>query len=354
MASNAIYHHLIPQTYMRPWCFSGNTIWTFDKETNEWKERNIEKICGVNYFHSIRANSMYVTDEALSEIWGFLDPYQITFDGKPLDTHEKRHRAFQSFDSWEILNPDGTRTKRSQRNNIKNQIQSARYNSIEEQWSVQFENGWARTIEEISQAVIDIQNGKPLMFTSFAAATLMKYLVMFDWRGFSGNEELKAAFEWLDTILPFSEADIPQQERVLPECDNVLADMKHNFLVEQFDKFQAGKGVMYTQQKAWEENCTFMFLLAPDGHSFISSDNPCFTFVDKNGCKEPFFVALPKLALILIRKNPDVPNVYYIRELTETEIAEYNSQIFNHANTLVLNSSQFDTTHYSTATLATN
>ena len=339
---------------MKPWCFSGNTIWTFNKETNEWKDRNIEKICGINYFHSIRANSMYVTTEALSEIWGFIDSYHVSLDGTTLDTHEKRHRAFQSFDNWEILNPDGTPTKKSKRNDIKNQIQNARYNSIEEQWSVQFENGWARIISEINQAVIDIQNGKPIMLTSHAASQLMKYLVMFDWRGFSGNSELQSALEWIDSILPFSEVDIPKEERVLPSCDNILEDFKHNILIKQFDKFQAGQGVMYTQQKAWEEHCTFMFLLPPHGYSFISSDNPCFTFVDKNGCKEPFFVALPQLALILTRKNPDAPNAYFIRKLTEIEIAEYNLQIFNHASTLVLNSSQFDTTRYLSATITSD
>ena len=118
---------------MKPWCFRGNTIWVFNKNTGEWHARNIEKICGVNYFHSIRANSLYVTPEALSEIWGFLNAYQITLDGEPLTTHEQRHRAFQSFDNWEILNPDGTFVKKSKRNDIKNQIQNARYNNIEEQ-----------------------------------------------------------------------------------------------------------------------------------------------------------------------------------------------------------------------------
>ena len=206
-------------------------------------------------------------------------------------------------------------------------------------------------IKEISQALLEIQNGEPIMLTSHAASELMKYLVMFDWRSFSGNKELNAAFEWIDIILPFSETDIPRDERVLPTCDNVLDDMKHNFLVKQFDKFQAGEGVMYAQQKAWEEHCTFMFLLAPQGYNFISSDNPCFTFVDSNKCTEPFFVALPQLALVLTRKDPDAPGSYIIRELTEIELAEYNLQIFNHASTLVLNSSQFDTTHYLSASL---
>lgn len=347
MASDAIQHHLIPQTYMEPWCFSGNTIWTFNKDTGEWKDRNIEKICRIKFFHSIRANSTYVTAEALREIWAHLDNYQIFLDGEPLDTYEKRHLAYHSFDNWEILNPDGSRVKKSKRNYIKTQLQDARDNSIEEQWNIQFENGWLDIITVIRQALGDIQEGKPIMLTSRAASELMKYIVMFDWRGFSGNKELNEAFAWLDSLLPFSEADIPQAERVLPMCDNALIDARHNFLLKQFDEFQTGRGVMYRQQKVWEERYTFIFLIPPQGHSFISSDNPCFRYMDSNGYTEPFFVALPQLAIILARKDPNAPNAYAIRELTESELAECNSQIYFHANTLVLNNAPFDTSIYS-------
>ena len=346
MASEAIYHHLIPQTYMKPWCFSGQTLWAYNKAKNEWKERNIENICGINYFHSIRANSLYVTSVALAEIWGFLDAYHISLDGVPLDTHEKLHTAYPSFDNWEILYPSGSRVNKAQRNVIKETIKQAKYNEIEEQWSIQFENGWANLIAEISQAIADIRGKKPVMLTSRASSELMKYLVMFDWRSFSGNKQFNDAFQWIDSIFPFSSSVVPKQERVLATYDNALENMKHELLVKEFDDFQSGRGVMFTQLKAWEKHCTIMFLLPPKGSNFITSDNPCFTFVDKNGCKEPFFVALPQLAIVLIQKDPHVPNSYFIRELTESELVEYNTQVFNFADNLVLNNTQFDVRQY--------
>lgn len=348
MASDAIYHHLIPQTYMKPWCFSGKTVWTYNKLSSTWEDRNIENICGINYYHSIRANSLYTTKEALTEIWGFLDSYHISLDGVPLDTPEKLHCAYQEFDNWEILYPKGAKVNKAHRNTIKSQIQQAKYNAIEEQWSTQFENGWSKIIAEINQALIDIHAKKPVALTTHAASELMRYLVMFDWRGFSGNKQFNDAFQWLDGILPFSSTTIPEEERGLSMCDNVLEELKHNLLVKQFDLFQDKQGILYTHQKAWEDHCTFMFLLAPQGCQFITSDNPCFTFTDKGGCVEPFFVALPQLALIVVKKNPEAPYSYTVRELTESEVAEYNTQIFNHAETLVLNNAQFDITQYIT------
>ena len=42
----------------------------------------------------------------------------------------------------------------------------------------------------------------------------------------------------------------------------------------------------------------------------ITSDNPCFTFTNKEGFKEPIFVALPGLIISLVKKDSAAPNSY--------------------------------------------
>lgn len=342
MASDAIYHHLIPQTYMKPWCFSEKTVWVYDKSSQEWQERNIEKICGIKYYHSIRAGSIYTTPKALNEIWGFLMPYHISLNGTPLDTLEKLNEKYLSFDSWEICYPKGARVNRADRNRIKSTIEQAKFNDIEEQWSIQFESGWADLIADINQALIDIRGKKPIALTEKAALALMRYFVMFNWRGFGGNEQFNEVLRAIDGIIELSSVSIPETERQLSSCGTALDEMRHNLLIKQFDEFQVGKGLLFKYQEFLQKNCTFVFHLAPKGCNFITSDNPCFSFTRADGLIEPFLVALPQLAFSLVKKDPNSPYSYTIRELSEGELHEYNAQIFNHAVNLTLNNCQID------------
>ncbi len=342
MASDAIYHHLIPQTYMKPWCFGEKTIWVYDKSLQEWQERNIEKICGIKYYHSIRAGSIYTTPKALNEIWGFLTPYHISLDGVPLDTLEKLNEKYSSFDSWEIYYPKGAKVNKADRNKIKSAIEQAKFNDIEEQWSVQFENGWADLIADINQALIDIHGKKPIALTEEAASILMRYFVMFNWRSFSGNEQFNETLQAVDSIIQLSSISIPETERQLSLCGTALDEMRHNLLIKQFDDYQSGKGLLFEHQKFLQKNCTFVFHLAPQGHSFITSDNPCFSFTRADGLIEPFLVALPQLAFSLVKKDPNSPYNYTICELSESELHKYNAQIFSHSVNLILNNRQID------------
>lgn len=342
MSSNAIYHHLIPQTYMKPWCFNSKTIWSYNKIENEWKARNIEKICGVNYYHSIRATSLYVTPDALDNIFGFLRPYHISLNNIPLDTPEKMHKQYHCFDNWLIKYPNGITISEKQKNVIKTKIDQSKFNEIEEQWSIQFENGWEKLIKEIEQVLIRIQNGEAIHLTTHAFSELVKYFVMFEWRGFSGSSDFSDAFDYIDSLFPFSSAEIPEEERTISCCQNVLEEMKHNLLIKEFNLFQAKRGIMQIYQETLEKNCTITFLLAPSNCNFITSDSPCFKFKNKDGAIEPFFVTLPNLAIVLAKKDPEMPRSYYIHKLSEAEVDEYNKEIFNNTVKLVLNNNTFD------------
>lgn len=74
-------HHKVPQTYMRAWCFSGESVHTYDKETKKLLNRNISTILAENYFHSIKAGSLYTTPKALNKIFESLDQYTVKLNG---------------------------------------------------------------------------------------------------------------------------------------------------------------------------------------------------------------------------------------------------------------------------------
>lgn len=340
------YHHLIPQTYMKPWCFTGESIWAYDKTSYTCEVRNIENICGINYFHSIRAGSLYTNDRYLSAIWGSLSNYHISLNGELLDSAEKMNRNYLDFDRWEILYPNNVKVSKRNRNCIKAKIEQIKINDIEKEWSIQFENGWEQMARNLYQVLVDIRENKPICLTTETAAMLMHYIVMFDWRGYCSNDQFNEVLRFVDNIFPFSELEIPEEDRTHPLDRTALDEMRHNLLVKIFDEFLNDKGVMYKQQQIYEEKLSFVFLLAAKGQHFITSDNPCFTFMNRDHYKEPFFVILPQLAVSLVLKDPNEPYCYKIYELTDNDMDEYNSQIFSYAERLVLSSEKISPSAY--------
>lgn len=324
----AVYHHHIPQTYMKPWCFSNNSIWTFTKATKTSKERNIENICGVNHFHSIKAGSIYTNDEALGKIFGFLENYKVLLDGKCLATLEERNEHYIDFDKWEIFYPNGETVRKRAKNSIHQKLSQFADIHIEEKWNTQFESDWGKISQELSEVLTQIYAGKDIALTVDMAEIIMKYFVMFEWRGRFGNPALGNLWDFVFTDV-FENGDeiIPQNERTYNYDETISEEMKHAFLLREFDGFFVGQGSMYKAFQIYCEQLTFLFLFSQDKR-FITSDNPCFTFVNNEGYKEPTFVVLPNLIISLAKKDPKAPTLYKIANLTDNEVEEYNAAIF--------------------------
>lgn len=342
MSKKAVYHHLIPKTYMKPWCFRGKTIFVYDKFNGNWNERNIEKICGINYYHSIRASSLYITQDALKKIFGFLNSYNISYNGVILTSLEDMHHNYQYFDEWEIRYSNGVLVSKKEKNVLRTKIQQAKFNDIEEQWSSLFENKWEKLIREVETTILGAKNGLPAKLTKQVFSELIKYYVMFEWRGFGGNLEYFNTFSQFEEIFPFLNVEIPKEERELFFYTNISEEIKHNILVKYFDLFQNGKGIIQKYKQVIEDNCTAVFLIAPQGSNFLSSDNPCFRFKNLNNETIAFFVALPQMAIIFPKKNIESPNDYYIKKLSLDDMKFYNKQIFDNAKSLILNNCQID------------
>lgn len=341
MSDEAVYHHLIPQTYMKPWCLSGKTVFAYNKQRGSWDEHNIENICGINYYHSIRADSSYVTSDALEKIFGFLSLYKISYKGTMLDTLDAMHHNYQHYDEWEIRYPKGALVSQKRKNAFKTQIQQAKFNDIEERWSKEFENGWGALIREI-ESVVCSKNGFPFKLTMHTFSELLRFYVMFEWRGFNGNLEYANAFNQIDEIFPFLSVEIPEEERPLSFYTNVLEEMKHNLLIKYFYSFQDGKGMIQKYKRVLENNCTAEFLMAPQGSNFLSSDSPCFKFKNDKDETIPFFVALPQLAIIFPKRDSKAPITCYVKELSLAEMKYYNKLIFTNSKNLVLNNCKID------------
>lgn len=347
MASDAVYHHLIPRAYMRSWCFKKDSIYIFDKNDKKEKgpvNRNIEHICGRNYYHSIKAGSLYSNSDALEYIFGFLKDYNIELNGKPIDSLSDKNMNFFDYDNWIIKYPNNVIVSRKKRNEIKHQIKQNKYNEIEEQWSYQFENDWGNVIKSLSEKIIQIKSGEEVFLTDVDEDILMKYIVMFDWRGFLSNEQFNASYNLVfDSIKDFFEGiEIPYTEQIYPGDITPYDEFRHALLLKYYDEFLNNKGIIYNNFKTYKEKLTMLFCISNEEDKFITSSNPSFTFINEIGLREQFFVALPNLLILLCKNNESEPNSYKIAKLSKEEVQRYNKTIFQNNDFIILPSNSME------------
>lgn len=336
------YHHLIPRTYLRDWCYNEKSVWAYNKKTEKTEERNIDNICGVSNFHSIGAKSITDSESSLKIIWSFLDDYTIfyvddTSNKVDLEKRIEKQKYYTFFDQWEIHLPDGRKPTKKERNMIKNQIEANKDKSIEEKWSALYEQGWNSFSKTLFQVIVDVKNRKKGKFLSKALCDkLMDYFVMFNWRGYKGNEDIRKLFDMIETWVPLAEIEIPVEHRAHAKILTAADDLKHGFLLSEFNKFFDSQGSMQRQAELMKSHLTPVFHLAENDSFFFTSDNPAFVFTNTNGYLECFFPILPQLAVSFCKKYSNRPDDYSIGIINDLQLKHYNGKIFNNADTYVL------------------
>lgn len=328
--------HLIPQTYMRNWCYSGDSVWTINKRDNipQMCTRNIEKINSISFHHDIKAGDLFTTSSSLEYIFGFLDDYEISFEGTKLD-HNSMNKNYLDFDQWDIYEPDGKPINRTERNIIKDTLQKSRYTFIETEWSKQYENSWSMFITEIERKVISMKAGGEEYLSNFDMEMLMKYLIMFDWRSKSGNSILNEILDSFCEVIPeFQMHEIQNKDRIHKEDKTFIEEIRNAFRRKAYYDFLNCTGTMKTYVDSYLEHLTFAFCLTDISNPFITSDNPAFMFTNKNNWKEHVLVALPTLLLTTCRA--DKKGAFIVSNLSTEEVLYYNQVIANNGELLIL------------------
>ena len=94
--------HLVPRTYMRMWSYKqGDSVWVVDKKN---LARGIEskKVDSINYrtgFHDIKAGDVFVPDEALNDLFGFMQDFRVECDGVSYNSLREFNDHFYEFES---------------------------------------------------------------------------------------------------------------------------------------------------------------------------------------------------------------------------------------------------------------
>lgn len=350
--------HLIPRCYMKAWRHNGGDnpkVWVFDKiisycrenlENSDWSLRSFstKDIMAKNGFHDIKAGSPYMPNEALHEIYDDILQFNISYNGKRLDSADLLNKNICYIDNWEIKDSDGVAFTKDERTSLKKYFAESRWTYVETEWAHTYENDWGQFIQilesKIKQAYVQKNVSTKSNVTQDELNKLMKYCMIYNWRSIAGNEIFNEIYDAIPLSDDLKAISIPEAERTYEDDKTAYDQMKHASIIKAFvDYLQSDSGKMKTIESAFEQKMSPVFLLTDDSNPFITSDVPSFTRERTDGKKDILFIATPTLA---IGYGRGTTGSFLISQLSPSEVLEYNKSIAKYGSKLIIKDQNYD------------
>lgn len=311
-------HHLIPRVYLRMWARSGNTIYSIDKKTGEERVHNIEKICNINEYHSIKAGMPCCNDKDLKEIFKILNDYDVIYGNKKLKEYEEYNKYYYDFEEWEIFRKDGNLASKKM---LKREIDKVKILEIEDLWNKKYESKWKEMLQMLEQK---IQNSTEYKVDEFMKGYLIKFIISMNARGFVGDKSINDIFN----MLPLDDIDIPFEERTKAFMDNADKEMKNNILLAEFRDFLNDKGRLYFKAKQYITRVNLQFLIADGEERFFTSDNPSF-FYEIKDYHTHIMPVTPQILIRFCKLDERYKYKYDVRKVDDKIVKMYNEAIID-------------------------
>lgn len=330
-ATQAKYHHLIPQTYMAAWSRGNGTLRVeFKNNPGVIKERNKEHIAGITDFHSIKAGMPICTQADTDLIFASTSPYIVSYNGEVIRDTLKLNMLFYDFDNWEISRPDGTPVNKKR---IRREIEHVKIKDIEANWSAKYENTWSTHVSIIEEKIL---NTTAKSIPAFDREYIMKFFTALDWRGFTSNTQFEDVLSWLcHDIMKLGDIDIPEENRILPSLKTAEEEMRHNLLLQYYRQYLNDTGVIYKTAIANLKYTSLHFLVSDGPTMFITSDTPAFIYKRSDNAFVGLLPITPRI-LMVQGKNTGNDNSYYITHITDETVQNYNNVIRENADKFII------------------
>lgn len=320
-------HHLIPRVYLRSWVKSGENINRVKKDNGEVIGRNLETVCSINNFHSIKAGMPCCKEEELRNIFIGFDQYEVLYNGKKLDAYEELNQYYYDIEKWTIKSKvDGKLISSKQ---IKAEVDRNKVVDIEDNWDIKYEDKWKGKLRIIEERVNRIGDMKEIYVDEFYKGYLVKFSIALCARGFIGDLDIKQSLDIINNIMHLDDIDIPYNERVKAYADNFSKEMDNNIRLDLYRDFLNNKGILYDKAKAYIKNINIQFLVSNAGKSFVTSDNPSFFYKNSNGIHTHIMPITPHILMRFCKLNSDNKGKYNIRRVDDNIVDQYNKAIID-------------------------
>lgn len=328
MGTEAIYHHLTPQTYMKAWKHGNSSVYVVKKGTNGIGEsKSTKKFGGIDNYHSLRAGSLYRTEEDCQKFFKPLENYIVKIDDKVVNSQIEMNNQFYKFNQWTIINTYGDIVTELDKKTLKSDILSIHVRDIEVGWDKQYENYWNSINQHISKEVFS--NPTVQIIPAIMRNELIKFMVSLEWRTRPYHPELQKILDWFISEkfwgydLKFNY--IPENERLYPFLETDYDELAHSCILNRYRQFLEGKGIIMNEAINFIENSCIVLLKAPTEGEFITSDNPVCRFTNKEGKIEYIFPINPKIACVV--QKGGTQKAYLLEYLTKDKLYFYNKKL---------------------------
>lgn len=335
--------HLVPRTYMKMWSYDQeDNVWIFDKNNQDkgFQPKSVDKINYKVGFHDIKAGDVYVPDEALNVLYGFMNGWTIESENSVLSSLREFDNAYYDFDNWIIKNELGEIATRKEKNEIKRIIDQSRYTFIETEWCYQFENNWQSFIRELEYNLRCNVFSDPYRISDEERRKLMEYVLIYDFRNIQGNAWIN---EILDEIIPkdIAEVEIPCSERKHQFNKTIGDEISYEVRIRAFYEYLKNRtGKISKFIDGYIKNLGLRFCFTSDDFPFITSDTPSKIIERMDGLKEHIFVATPTMLITTFKT--DMTNYFIKSKLQRKEVERYNKYISQKSVIIISNRNDLD------------
>lgn len=327
--------HLVPRTYMREWSPKSNdSIWVFNKEEMEEgiQPQNVNKINYKTGFHDIKAGDIFVPEEALQELFGFLKKYRIELDGKELKELSELNDHYFEYDKWEIYDEENNLATRKIKNEIKRIINQSRYTFIETEWCYQFEDNWTNYIHRFEEKVRCKALAKPYVPDENERKELMQYILIYDFRNIKGNAWINSI---IDEVFPpeMAEVEIPYKERIHKFNNTIGDEFKHESRKKAFYEFLKNRqGKMDLMLQNYLKSFGIRICLTSIDFPFMTCETPSMMIKRIDGLYEHIFVATPTMLITTYKTDQFLFSRSYFKP---KDVRRYNQYIVKNGNLII-------------------
>lgn len=327
--------HLVPRTYMREWSAAGNdSVWIYDKteEDKGIQPKNVDTINCKRGFHDIKAGDIFIPDEALKPLFGFLKKYKIKLNGIELKTLRELSDNYYEYDQWQIYDDCNNIAGKKVKNSYKKTIEQSRYVFIEKEWGCQFENSWQTYIHQIEEKVRCKILKTPYVPNEEEIKELMEQILVYDFRNINGNAWINSI---IDNILPeeLANLEIPVKERVHLFNSTADDEMKHAVRIKAFYEFlknRNGKIIMMLEN--YLKNLHIEICLTDNNFPFLTCDTPSMMIKRIDNLYEHIFIATPTMLVTTFKSDR---YTYARKYLSPKEVKRYNKYIIKNSNLII-------------------
>ncbi|MBE1556876.1 DUF4238 domain-containing protein [Sporosarcina limicola] len=330
--TDAVFHHLVPQTYMRGWKHGKSSVYFIAKNDEnidqDWT-RNTKRLAGIDYFYSRRAGALYRTKKDCKKFFKPLSGYRVVLENQVLTHPLELNDHFSRYDKWDIYLLNGTKVSEEKKQSLKKEILNIHVRDIEAGWDYYYENFWNSIVEDILGQLI--RNRYSSSIKAVRRSELIKFMVSLEWRTSPSHPVFMEIYEELLDIVNLSSLKtmkIPEENRLYSFLDTEYKEFIHNILLKYYYEFLNDRGPIIVEANKIINELTVELLIAPLDTEFITSDNPVCRLQNSANRTEYVFPINNKI-LCAIRKNSSlIPTEFYrVNYLNKNRVFYYNEAL---------------------------